>query len=335
MPSKRRVEQGMEKWLDSFNYDPLRFLEHSENKAVKLFCRRDLHGEGGAKTSPEILWDIPAVLKLLRKQQMDGSWKYPNPNASRSSVQNYSLLETFRNLGILVEKYGLNKAHSSIKKAAEYLFSCQTDEGDFRGILGNQYMPYYSGAIMELFIKAGYSDHPRIEKGFKWLLSVRQDDGGWNIPLRTAGLIYNVQVLESPPVPTDTTKPFSHLITGMVLRAFASHPHYRKTEVALHAARLLKGRFFKKDSIRDRGAPSYWTKFSYPFWFTDLLSSLDSLSCMNLPIDEDIRTGLDWFIKNQLEDGSWGLTALRSGGDKDLRYWFALAICRVFKRFFQ
>ena len=132
---------------------------------------------------------------------MDGSWRYPNLNASRSSVQNYSLLETFRNLGILVEKYGLNKDHSSIKRAAEYLFSCQTDEGDFRGILGNQHMPYYSGVIMELLIKAGYGDNPSIDRGFKWLLSVRQNDDGWNIPMRTVGLTYSVQVLESPPSP--------------------------------------------------------------------------------------------------------------------------------------
>lgn len=38
---------------------------------------------------------------------------------------------------------------------------------------------------MELQIKAGYTDEPRIEKGFKGLLSVRQDDGGWANPLRT------------------------------------------------------------------------------------------------------------------------------------------------------
>jgi hypothetical protein len=325
----------MGQWLSFFHYDPLRFLERTDNRAVALFCRRDLYGDTGAEVRPEVLWDMPAVLQLVRKQQMDGSWKYPNPNASRSSVQNYSLLETFRNLGILVEKYGLNKDHSSIQSAARYLFSCQTDEGDFRGILGNQYMPYYSGAIMELLIKAGYGDHPSIERGFKWLLSVRQDDGGWNIPMRTASLTYSVQVLESPPVPTDVTKPFSHLITGMVLRAFAAHPRYRRTEEALHAARLLKGRFFKKDSIRDRGDPSYWTKFSYPFWFTDLLTSLDSLSLMHFPLDDDVRAGLGRFTKNQKDDGSWGLTVLRGGGDKDLKYWFALAICRVFKRFFQ
>jgi hypothetical protein len=41
----------------------------------------------------------------------------------------------------------------TIAKAAEYIFSNQMYEGDIRGILGNQYMPYYHGAILELLIK--------------------------------------------------------------------------------------------------------------------------------------------------------------------------------------
>ncbi|MBM5805590.1 MAG: hypothetical protein FJZ49_05995 [Candidatus Verstraetearchaeota archaeon] len=323
----------MDEWLEVLRYDPIGRLRSTDNRAIEFFCRRDLlEDPGGAHV--EDLWSLPEARTLTRRQQEDGSWRYPNPRAERSHVQNYSLLETFRNLGILVEKYGMNRDHPTVQMAAEYLFSCQTGEGDFRGILGNQYMPYYMGAIMELLIKAGYGDHHGIERGFRWLLSVRQDDGGWNIPMRTAGLTYSVRVLESPPVPTDRTKPFSHLITGMALRAFAAHPRYRRMEEALHAARLLKGRFFKRDSIPDRGDPSYWTKFSYPFWFTDLLTSLDSLSLMGFPPEDgEIKKGLDWFVKSQRDDGSWELTLLR-GGDKDLKYWLTLAICRVFKRFF-
>ena len=323
----------MDEWLEVLRYDPIGCLKSTDNKAIEFFCMRDLLGDpGGARV--EDLWSLPGAQRLTRKQQEDGSWRYPNPRAERSPVQNYSLLETFRNLGILVEKYGMNKDHPTVQRAAEYLFSCQTGEGDFRGILGNQYMPYYIGAIMELLIKAGYGDHPGIERGFRWLLSVRQEDGGWNIPMKTAGLTYS-EVFESPPVPTDRTKPFSHLITGMVLRAFAAHPRYRRTREALHAAGLLKGRFFKRDSIPDRGDPSYWTKFSYPYWFTDMLTSLDSLSLMGFPPDDgDIKKGLDWFVKSQKENGSWELAMLRGGGDKNLKYWLALAICRVFKRFF-
>jgi len=58
----------------------------------------------------------------------------------------------------------MNKNHPAIRKASEYLFSCQTEERDIRGILANQYAPYYTGAIMYLLIKAGYENDPRIKK---------------------------------------------------------------------------------------------------------------------------------------------------------------------------
>jgi hypothetical protein len=56
-----------------------------------------------------------------------------------------------------------------------------THEGDIRGMLGNQYAPYYTGAMLSLLIKAGFAHDPRIEKGMRWLLKMRQDDGGWVI----------------------------------------------------------------------------------------------------------------------------------------------------------
>ena len=321
----------MERWLKAFRYDPLGYLRTSDNRAIEFFCRRDLYGDVGNTNSPGVLWDMPEALRLIRKQHENGSWRYPA--AGRSPVQNYSLLETFRNLVILVEKYGLNKNHPSIQRAAEYLFGCQTGEGDFRGILGNQYSTYYSGAIMELLIKAGYGDHPNIERGFRWLLSVRQEDGGWALPLRTAGENLDRKILESPSIAPNASKPFSHLITGMVLRAFAAHPRYRSAKEALHAGMLLKGRFFKPDRYTDRRGAEYWVKFSYPFWWTDLLSSLDSLSLMNFPHDDgEIRAALDWFVKSQNSNGSWDLALIRAK-DKDLSYWVTLAICRVFKRF--
>ena len=104
-----------------------------------------------------------------------------------------------------------------------------TEEGDFRGIYGMQYTPNYSAAIMELLIKAGYSTDVRTEKGFQWLLSIRQKDGGWAIPLRAVGKKFDLETMQSELIQPDKTKPFSHLVTGIVLRAFTAHPEYRKS----------------------------------------------------------------------------------------------------------
>ena len=67
---------------------------------------------------------------------------------------------------------------------------------------------------------------------------------------------------------------------------------------------MLKGRFFLADKYNDRKAPAYWLKFQYPFWWTSLLTALDTLARMGFAgEDEDVRRGLDWFIANQAPDG--------------------------------
>lgn len=169
----------MEKWLALLHYNPLSYLETTENRAIRYFCRKDLFEKEGWE---EELYDLPVVQQIIRHQQKEGWWKFQNPT---SSLINYNLLETYRNLGFLIEKYGLTKQHETIQKAARYCFSCQTKEGDIRGFYGNQYSPNYTAATLELLIKAGYIDNPNVSKGLDWLLSFRLNDGGWAIAQRT------------------------------------------------------------------------------------------------------------------------------------------------------
>jgi hypothetical protein len=305
----------------------------SKNQAIRYFARRDLSEE--EVEGIESLWHLPQVRKTLSRQLANGAWKYPGGGkAHLRDAEDYNQLETYRILGEIVEKYGMDKRHPATEKAVSYLFSCQTDEGDFRGIYGTQYTPNYSAAIMELLIKAGYGADSRIENGFQWLLSICQNDGGWAIPLRTAGIKLNTGIFKAATLKPNTLKPFSHLVTGVVLRAFAAHDKYRHSEVARAAGELLASRFFEKDAYPDRQGLDFWLKFSYPFWFTDLLSSLDSLSLMGFTVNNpQIAKALEWFTARQQENGAWKLPLLRTK-DKDLSLWLSLAICRVFKRFY-
>lgn len=90
------------------------------------------------------------------------------------SGENYDQLETYRGLGQLIEKFGMTSDLSAVRRAGEYLFLFQTDEGDFRGIYGTQYSPNYTAGIMELLIKAGYIHDARVARGFEWLSDIRQ-----------------------------------------------------------------------------------------------------------------------------------------------------------------
>ena len=321
----------MENWQSLLRHDPLPILLTSKNPAVVFFTKLDLQNEKGNQV--ETLWAQPLVKKIVSNQQLDGSWKYSGAKLNIRSQQNYNQIETYRIVGELVEKYGFTNHNNALRNAADFLFSFQTQEGDFRGIYGNQYSPNYSAAIMELLIKSGYQNDLRIAKGFCWLLSCRQNDGGWAIASRTRNVKLNDFLFQEETMQPDRTKPFSHLVTGVVLRAFAAHPKYRQLDEAKAAGNLFASRFFKKDAYPDRGIPAFWTKFSFPFWFTDILSSLDSLSRLGFKLqDPQIKKAIDWLINAQQENGLWNVHLVR-GKDKDLNLWIALAMCRVLKRF--
>jgi hypothetical protein len=243
----------------------------------------------------------------------------------------------------LVERYELTKDHPAATKAAEFIFSCQTEDGDIRGLLGNQYATYYTGAIMAVLIKAGYEDDPRLEKGFKWLLLKRQNDGGWTIPILTQKCdrktMYTLTSQYVEPVEPDRSKPFSHNWTDMVLRAFAVHPKYRKSNEAKIAANLLKSRFFHPDSYSSYRAATYWVRFL--FWWPNLITALNSLSLMSFSKDDpDIQKALNWLIDNQESNGLWktkyvkGKKEIENKRNKECKLWISLAISRIFKRFY-
>jgi hypothetical protein len=330
------------KWIDLFEHDPTQGMLSSGNGAISYFVRRDLLGED---VGPIIhIWGFPEVVRLLGKQRPDGSWRHRGKRAVVYPPHHYELMETFKRFRLLVERYRLTREHPEAGRTAEYLFSCQTSEGDFRGMIGNQYAPYYTGAIMGHLVEAGYADDPRIERGFRWLLSIRQDDGGWTIPLLTHKLdretSHRLTSWETEPLEPDRSKPFSHNWTDMVLRAFAAHPRHRLSPEAKAAGELLKTRFFKPDVYSSYKAASYWVRFA--FWWPNLATSLDSLSKMGFtPDDPDIKIALDWFAEHQETDGLWNLTHVDgkkvtdNSVNRDKRLWLSLSIARMFKRFYE
>jgi hypothetical protein len=332
----------MDTWRKQLKYDPLSPLLASGNKALLYFTRRDLLGEDAGPVS--CLWELPEAQRILKKQLPEGSW--PTARKSKHEAINHRLIETWRHFRFLVEQFGFTRDHPKVERAAEFMFSCQTQAGDIRGILANQYATYYTGAIMESLIHAGYGEDPRIERGFDWLLSMRQFDQGWTIPILTHKLDratqYRLTSQHAEPVEPDRARPFSHNWTGMVLRAFAVHQEYRSSQAARIAGNLLKSRFFQQDAYSSYKAASYWVRFEYPYWWNNLLSALDSLSLIGFTkADAQIQQALDWFQDNQEARGLWKVTYAKpeemekdTARFRERKLWVSLAICRVFRRFY-
>jgi hypothetical protein len=322
-------------WLDALRYDPMPLLLDSGCGPIVFFAERDLLDQDPGPV--QTLWENQQAKRIIARQKSDGRWEYPGGGNGRiRPAEDYDQIETYRQLGVLVEEYGLDRTHAIIRRAARFLFAHQTEEGDFRGIYGRQYSPNYTAGMMELLVKSGFGDDTRIERGFRWLLSMRQDDGGWSIPFRTGQSSPHVrwtEAMRSEPISPDRSRPFSHLVTGVVLRAFAAHHKYRHSPEARAAGELISHRFFKADSYIDRKAPEYWERVAFPFWFTDVISTLDSLSLLGLKRDHaGIGEALHWLAERQASDGSFRLKLLKDR-DRNLNYWACLAACRVFKRY--
>ena len=312
------------------SYDPITPLLTSGSPAIVYWTRRELLGQR-VPDPKDVLWNLKIPRSILRKQNADGSWSYPGKRISEQMDKNQ--VETYRQLGFLIEMFGFDRRHPSIRRSAEYIFSKQTAKGDIRGIYATQYTPNYTAALVELLVKAGYGNDERIVKAFDWLNGVRQNDGGWALAVRTKGLKLDAIYHAAELVELDYSKPFSHFVTGVVLRAYAAHPIYRKSPVAIQATRLLVSRFFEKDAYTDKGNKHDWIRFSFPFWQTDILSSLSVVGLIepDLVNNEKVLAAMRWFIEHQQADGLFAGHLLKDRYH-DLQLWYSFVVCRALKR---
>jgi hypothetical protein len=327
-----RPRSSRPRWTKRLRFDPIPTLVSCEDSAVAYAAKRDLLDEVPEPVS--MLWSLPAVEKLRRKQRPDGGWRYPGGGREKyRATEDYDQIETYRNLGILVEKYAATRRLPAVAHAAEFLFSRQTDEGDFRGIYGRQYTPNYTAGILELLVKAGYARDPRVGHCFRWLMQIRQADGGWAIPMLTVHGRWDQPSLSRPALAPIHDRPSSHMVTGVVLRAIAAHPQKRRSAAARQAALVLASRLFAKDVYPGRDTPDFWTRCAFPFWFTDIVSALDSLTLLGIGLEHPkVRKAFDWLAESQKPDGLFRVRPVHGGtGETGLR-WITLAACRALKR---
>ena len=59
--------------IRALKYDPIPVFLKSEDEALRLFVSHDLLGKN---ISTEDLWQLSDAQKIIKKQRIDGSWKY-------------------------------------------------------------------------------------------------------------------------------------------------------------------------------------------------------------------------------------------------------------------
>lgn len=275
--------------------------------------------------------------RILETQKPDGSWWDKRSDTPVQWERTLYRVDTLRNLYRLYD-YGCTLREEEIQKALNFLFSLQSKEGDFRGTVLNEHTPTFHALTLEILCLYGLDKDRRVQKGFRWLLDNRQKDGGWAIfsrspskdnPRAAASSRWNPRGVPFKP---GKSQPFSHHVTGMILRALAESPTWRNGKEARRAGELVLSCFFCDEVYEDRTFPSDWENICYPFWNTDILGSLDSLSKIGFsPENGMIQKGLEWLARKQNSHGFWECGHKKAGFEDHL--WVTLAILRVFRRF--
>ena len=306
--------------------------------------RRDLIDDSEAPAAHEIA-SYREVQAVLRKMESDGSFAPRAPEKGIGSGKFALCLATVRaldrlaDLGLRVE--GEGGATPQLRKMADVILASQTSDGGIADLAlaetptarAKMVALHFHGWAISALCRAGFESDPRIEKGFQLLLSLRQDDGGW---------AWRGVRTES------AARPSSHLVTGMVLRAFASSSQRRSSREARRAAELLATRFLQPDRYEDRKAPSYWEILTEPRFYTDVLDALDTITGIGLGKENSgVRTAEAYLRSRQATDGLWypgtpvkgeGPTARSAdkaaGKDKDVAdaSWLTLRVLVVLRR---
>jgi len=310
-PSAPRALSG---WRARLASDPVPRLLREGPASVLARVRRDLIDDDEAPSASEIA-QYPEVKALVRKMEKDGSFAARATEKALGGGKFAAALATLRFLDRLAD-FGLRlegeAAPSSVQgsvtadgaavtlhKAAGALLSSQEKDGGIAD-LALADMPkgraqsvalHFPGWAVSALCRAGFEGDPRVEKAFQYLLERRQDDGGW----AWRG------------VRTDSAaRPSSHLITGMVLRAFASSNQRCNSREARRAAELLATRFLQPDRYEDRKSPGYWEILTEPRFYTDVLDALDTITAIGLGKENSgVRTAEAYLRSRQANDGLW------------------------------
>jgi hypothetical protein len=102
-----------------------------------------------------------------------------------------------------------------------------------------------------------------------------------------------------------------------------------------NAGMLLADRIFTRDKYPDRVGVEYWTKFTFPYHWTDILSTIDTLTLLGINNHPRINEIMYWFEKHKQDSGTYDVSVMAGAKYKDVKYWITLQYLTVLKRIIQ
>lgn len=343
-------------WSQVSKESPLDWFLEESNPCIRYFTMRDILGKG--EDDPQVVaakQAIPAskvVKKILQKQNPEGYWEEPASPYHPKYKSSYWQIMTLGQLG-------MDKTDERIKKACEYIFQFQLDEGGFSSYTTERALKEYewlhekgkrlpspkeyaasivyehqysclTGNMAAALIRIGYTSDPRVRKALEWLVEIQNKDGGWLCPYWRAHV-------------RDTHGCFYGTICPM--EAFSEAPKETLTEeiketIEKGAEFLLLHRLFKADHHGYEVINQSWLKLGYPWFYGyNILRGLDVLTKLGYVKDERLNDAVEILLQKRQHDGTWILESAPVGRmqtnieakDKPSK-WITLIALRILKR---
>ncbi|MFX1571820.1 MAG: prenyltransferase/squalene oxidase repeat-containing protein [Promethearchaeota archaeon] len=254
----------------------------------------------------------PIVESLINTQLVDGSWSSVDLSGNVSTFGNLQATsQALVRLGYL----GFDKEHTIVRKAADFIFSKQDEQGSwpiptgkqgsFEEIHGYDMIPLQVATPLEGIAACGYATDKRAEKAYEWLMKQRLDDGAW--PTGIASGVYG-KVAGYRRIPHSRWGCRSSTIA--VLNCLTYHPKRRNSNVAKRALDLILGCETKQKNLlgfaisrligleESRGWRTYYPKM-------DAAHILSLCSKIGASLDDERIAELADFVKR--EQGEYGL----------------------------
>ena len=284
----------------SLKGDPTDWLLEPENPSVRYLTLRDILGRSENDTelveAKEDIRTDSRVLRIFSKQKPEGYWE----DARKPYNPKYK--GTYWQVMIL-SQLGLDKSDERVRKACEFIFQFQLDEGGFSTFekpwSGEQIREYemscLTGNVAASLIRLGYGDDERVMKALEWLVDVQNRDGGWLCPYWK---------------PHIKDKHSCFMGTIAPLDAFSEMPKDRMSlemESALvnGVEFLLMHRLFMADHHKFKIINKSWLNLSFPIFSYDILRGLSVVTKLGYVKDDRIKDAFMVLLNKQGSDGKW------------------------------
>ena len=317
-------------WPEILKESPIDWLLEETNPSIRYFTLVDIldksKSDKQVMAAKHSIARSEVVKRILQKQKPEGYWEKPASPYLPKYKSSYWQIMTLGQLGV-------DKADEKVRKACEYIFRFQLEDGGFSCYSLEQTMEKYeqfrkrgknlpskaewaastvfehqysclTGNMAAALIRIGYADDHRVRKALEWLVRVQNRDGGWLCPYWRAHIKDKHGCFDGTICPMEAFSEAGKESLTSEMRQVAERG----------AEFLLMHHLFKADHHDYKVINKSWLSLSFPWFYRyNILRGLDVLTKLGYVKDERLNDAVEVLLQKRQKDGTWILEGTPAG----------------------